>query len=493
MVLDINLFRTERGGNPDLIRESQRRRYADPTAVDRVIDLDKKWRQSQNTLENLRKCANTCSKATGIKMKAAGGAAPTEEVTLADIPKDVLAAAESGTLKQETVDPLSVGQLNFLSKYIKATWIPEETKNATDYETRRDKVLDTIGNIVHESIPVDCDEDKNRVVRTIGDVTKRCKYNHVDLMEMLGMMDCGDRVTKMSGGRAFVLKGDLVLLQLALVQYSMSFLVQRGYQPFYPPFFLNKESMSAVAQLAQFDEELYKVTGEGDDKYLIATSEQPVCAYHRNQWISEQELETPMRYAGYSTCFRKEAGSHGRDTLGIFRVHQFDKIEQFIVCSPRDNTSWKMHDEMIATAEEFYNSLGLPYQVIDIVTGALNNAAARKFDLEAWFPASGKFRELVSASNCTDYQSRSINCRYGGSNRGTSTHNVKEHPHMLNATLCAITRTMCCIVENNQTDEGIVIPDVLRPFMASCNGLMKFKHLVPPSQQQQQEAPKKKK
>lgn len=231
--------------------------------------------------------------------------------------------------------------------------------------------------------------------------------------------------------------------------------------------------MGDVAELADFDEALYHVEGDGDGKYLIATSEQPICAYHRNQWFQAAELEQPIKYAGFSTCFRKEAGSHGRDTLGIFRVHQFEKIEQFIVCTPRGSESWRQLDEMIATSQAFYESLGLPYRVVAIVAGALNLAAAKKFDLEAHFPASDTYRELVSCSNCTDFQSRAINCRFGASNKGTARENVKEHPHMLNGTLCAITRTMCCIVENYQTDEGIVVPDVLRPFMGGKE-IMKF-------------------
>lgn len=482
MPLDINLFRVERGGNPDLIRESQRRRYADPSAVDTVISLDNQWRKSQHTMESLNKVVGWCSKAVGAKMKAAKGAPGGDaECDLSGLPQDILTAAEAGTLKADDLNTLNLGQLKFLSKYISATWVPTEALKAADYEARRDYVLNTIGNIVHEDIPVDIDEEKNKVVVLHGDVTKKGKYNHVDLMEMLDGMDCSERVTKLAGGRAYVLKGDLVLLQQALVQYATRFLAVRGYTPFYPPVFMTKESMAAVAQLSQFDEELYKVTGEGEDKYLIATSEQPICAYHRNRWYSPEDLESPVKYAGISSCFRKEAGSHGRDTTGIFRVHQFDKIEQFVVCSPRDGVSWKCFAEMTNTAEEFYKTLNLPFQVINIVTGALNNAAAKKHDLEAWFPGSGKFRELVSCSNCTDYQSRAIACRYGSSNRGTSAHNIKEHPHMLNATLCAITRTMCCICENYQTEDGIVVPDVLREFMPTVGPIMKFKFKTPPS------------
>lgn len=224
--------------------------------------------------------------------------------------------------------------------------------------------------------------------------------------------------------------------------------------------------MAECAQLAQFDEELYKVTGEGDDKYLIATAEQPLCAYHRGDWIHPTTL--PLRYAGYSSCFRKEAGSHGRDTLGIFRVHQFEKVEQFCITSPNGNDSWDMHEEMINNSEDFYKELNIPYQIVSIVSGALNDAAAKKYDLEAWFPASKTYRELVSCSNCTDFQSRNLEIRYG---QKKSNEQVKQYVHLLNSTLSATERTICCILENYQKEGGVEIPKALRPFMLDIDFL----------------------
>jgi seryl-tRNA synthetase len=191
------------------------------------------------------------------------------------------------------------------------------------------------------------------------------------------------------------------------------------------------------------------VTGEGTDdtKYLIATSEQPICAFHRGEWMAEKEL--PKRYAGYSACFRKEAGSHGRDTWGIFRVHQFDKVEQFMVCEPEHSA--QLHRDMIATAEAFYQSLGIPYRVVNICSGELNNAAAIKYDLEGWFPTLATHRELVSASNCTDYQSRAMEVRCGQNKKaGPAGEPTKKYVHFLNGTLCATTRTICAILENYQ-------------------------------------------
>lgn len=216
--------------------------------------------------------------------------------------------------------------------------------------------------------------------------------------------------------------------------------------------------MQETCQLSDFEENLYKVIGQSADEpnYLIATSEQPISALYRGEWIEPQDL--PIRYAGVSSCFRKEAGAHGKDVWGIFRVHQFEKVEQFCLTTPEK--SWEMQEEMIKIAENFYKSLKLPYRVVNIVSGELNDAAAKKYDLEAWFPGYETFRELVSCSNCTDFQSRGLEVRLqlkGGKE--------KVYVHMLNATLCATERTMCCILENNQTEEGVKIPEVLQPFM----------------------------
>jgi len=255
-----------------------------------------------------------------------------------------------------------------------------------------------------------------------------------------------------------------------LIQFGLQMLYQKGYTPLYTPFFMRKEVMQEVAQLSQFDEELYKVIGKAseqtedntlDEKYLIATSEQPIAALHRGETFDINQL--PRRYVGVSSCFRQEVGSHGRDTRGIFRVHQFEKLEQFCITSPKDNLSWEMMTEMILNAEEFCKSLGIPYRIVNIVSGALNNAASRKYDLEAWFPGSGAFRELVSCSNCTDYQSRRLRVKYGfGKDKTESTH---KFVHMLNSTLCATTRLICVLLENYQTDTGVEIPQILRPYL----------------------------
>ncbi|KAK4430712.1 Serine--tRNA ligase [Sesamum alatum] len=402
-MLDINLFREEKGGNPEKIRESQRRRFANVDLVDEVIELDKVWRQRQFELDGLRTDRNKISKEIArLKISgqdASGMIASTEENRELTIKKEA-----------EVQEALAAVQAR----------------------------LGVIGNLVHDSVPVSNDEANNAIIRSWGEKRTGPKLkNHVDLVELLGIADT-KKGTNIAGGRGFYLKGDGVRLNQALINFGLDFLEKRGFTALQTPFFMRKDIMAKCAQLAQFDEELYKVTGEGDDKYLIATAEQPLCAYHIDDWIHPSQL--PLRYAGYSSCFRKEAGSHGRDTLGIFRVHQFEKVEQFCITSPNGNDSWEMHEEMLKNSEDFYKLLNIPYQVVAIVSGALNDAAAKKYDLEGWFPASQAYREL-------------------------SNDKVKEYVHMLNSTLTATERTMCCILENNQKEDGVEIPEALRGYM----------------------------
>ncbi|XP_074579529.1 serine--tRNA ligase [Curcuma longa] len=424
-MLDVNLFRSEKGFDPEIIRESQRRRFASVEVVDEVINLDKEWRQRQFELDALRRDANRLTKEVK-NLKIAG--------------KD---AAEVINSTEETKKLIAAKELEV-----------QEAKSTLDSK------LESIGNLIHDTVPVSNDEANNAVIRTWGERRMETKLrNHVELVKRLDIADL-DKGADVAGGRGFYLKGDGVLLNLALINYGLAFLTKRMYQPMQTPFFMRKDIMAKCAQLAQFDEELYKVTGEGDDKYLIATAEQPLCAYHLNDRLYPQDL--PIRYAGYSTCFRKEAGSHGRDTLGIFRVHQFEKIEQFCITSPNDNDSWEMHEEMLKNSEDFYKELKIPYQVVAIVSGALNDAAAKKYDLEGWFPASSTYRELVSCSNCTDYQSRRLGIGYG---QKKNDEQAKQYVHMLNSTLTATERTVCCILENYQTEDGVIVPEVLIPFM----------------------------
>lgn len=374
MPLDINLFRAHAGGNPDVIRESQRRRYAPVESVDEIINLDNRWRYLTGHIDDLKKQRNATQKVVAGKKKAKE---PCDELV-----------AEIKTIEVD---------------------IAKAEAEQTEVRAEIDKKICKIGNIVDESVPVDNNEDNNAVVRTWG--TPRDPtglLNHHDLLWRIGGYE-PERGVSVAGHRGYFLRDVGVLLNQAFINYGIAFLRKRNYTVLQPPFMMKKDVMSGVAQLEQFDEELYKIVGDGDDKYLIATSEQPICGYHMGEWIEEKSM--PIRYAGISTCFRKEAGAHGKDTWGIFRVHQFEKVEQFIICEGDLEVSKKMQDEMIQTAEEFYQSLGFPYHVINIVSGALNNAAIKKLDLEAWFPGYNAYRELVSCSNCTDYQSRSMEIR----------------------------------------------------------------------------------
>ena len=344
----------------------------------------------------------------------------------------------------------------------------EINKAEQEEEVLRKTVMakwNTVGNIVHDSVPISNDEKDNRIERTWGKINEvkidstlgKCHHH-----ELLAMIDGYDpkRGQKVAGHRGYFLKGPGALLNMALNQYGLKFLTKKGYTAVQTPFFMKKTVMAETAQLSDFDDQLYKVTGNKNDEdcYLIATSEQPISALHRGEWLDPKDL--PIKYAGHSSCFRKEAGAHGKDTWGIFRIHQFEKIEQFLITTPEE--SWKAHDEMIATSEEFYRTLELPYRVVNIVSGELNDAAAKKYDLEAWFPGYGAYRELVSCSNCTDYQSRGLEVRLGAKKGGDKD---KKYVHMLNATLCATERTLCCILENYQTEKGIVVPKVLVPFL----------------------------
>lgn len=371
-------------------------------------------------------------------------------------------------LNIDDLKPLSVNQIKQLRLKIDEALIENE-KQMLQVEATRKNALREVGNWLHESVPVSNDEDENKVERTWGQCDTKAKYSHVDLIVMIDGMN-GEKGAVVSGGRGYFLTGAAVFLEHALIQHSLHLLFERGYTPLYTPFFMRKEVMQEVAQLSQFDDELYKVVGKGsdktddaDEKYLIATSEQPIAAFHRDEWLAESSL--PIKYAGISTCFRQEVGSHGRDTRGIFRVHQFEKVEQFVLSSPHDNKSWELMDEMINNSEVFCQSLGIPYRVVNIVSGALNHAAAKKLDLEAWFAGSGAFRELVSCSNCLDYQARRLLVRYGQSKKMNT--NV-EFVHMLNATMCATTRVICAILETHQTETGVKVRQLERNIRVVC-------------------------
>jgi len=424
--MDILVFRT----NADLVRESQRRRFKPVEAVDEVIRLDNDWRTVLHELEQARKAVRQI--------------------------QDMLNPKKAASFTQEERDAAPTKQIE-LKKTI-AELEAQEQKAAN----LRDEKLYAIGNLVHDSVPVSTNEDKNAVVRLWG--TPRAQtpdlLHHHQLLYRIGGYE-PDAGAEVAGHRGYYLTGMGYLLNNALIQYAQVFLAKRKYKQVQPPFFMKQTAMKKVAALAEFDEALYKVSGNAEDEpmYLIATSEQPLCALHMGQTFVDKDL--PIKYAGFSTCFRKEAGSHGKDAWGTFRVHQFEKVEQFVLCHPAK--SWEMMQELITVAQDFYESLELPYHVVTIVSGELNNAASKKYDLEAWFPTLGCYRELVSCSNCTDYQARRLGVKYGtskGEDGGI------PYVHMLNSTLCATERALCCVLENYQTPTGIRVPTALKPFLA---------------------------
>ncbi|KAK2148363.1 hypothetical protein LSH36_501g06015 [Paralvinella palmiformis] len=461
MTLDIDLFRPEKGGDPEKIRENQRKRFKDPDVVDRVVEADVRWRKLRFQGDELNRFRNLCSKTIAEKMKKKEPVGDDDT-----LPEDIINnPAENCT--NDIIKALNVKQLKKLSTLI-TEHIKSSAEKRDNVELERNQHLREIGNLLHQSVVIHNDEAFNKVERTFGDIEAKKKYSHVDLIHMIDGVEA-DKGAIVAGGRGYFLKGAAVFLEQALINRALMLLHDKGYSPLYTPFFMRKDVMQEVAQLSQFDEELYKVIGKGsekadeqvvDEKYLIATSEQPIAAYHRDEWIKPEDL--PFRYAGLSTCFRQEVGSHGRDTRGIFRVHQFEKIEQFVVTSPHDNQSWEMFDEMISNAEQFQQELGIPYRIVNIVSGELNNAASKKLDLEAWFPGSGAFRELVSCSNCLDYQARRLRVRYGQTKKMNQ---EAEYVHMLNATMCATTRAVCAILENYQVEDGVLVPDILKPMM----------------------------
>ncbi|MCP4761510.1 MAG: serine--tRNA ligase [archaeon] len=430
-MLDIKLFREK----PDLIKESEQKRFRKIDNVDKVIEYDTKWRNALKEVAELRRKRNELTKSVSDVYKTIKIAKTQDRIT--KLKKD----AED--LKEESK---KVGKE-----------INQKEPLVDEYLQKRDEYRYKIGNILNPDVPIAEDEEGDITVRTHGK-TDNLKFNpksHVDLVEIIGCVNL-KKASEIAGHRFYYLKHELVKLNLALLNYALDILIEEDFIPTWTPFFARHQIMKEAAELADFEEQLYKI--EGEDLYLIATSEQTIAALHRNEVINENDL--PIKYAGVSTCFRKEAGSHGRDTLGIFRVHQFEKIEQYVFCKPEESES--MHKHMLETSEKIFKSLGIPYRVVNIASGELNDNAAMKYDLEAWFPGSNTYRELVSCSNCTDYQARKLNVRYGTLGDKESFESV----HTLNSTAIATERTICCILENYQNEDGsITIPDVLIPYM----------------------------
>ncbi|KXB00530.1 seryl-tRNA synthetase, partial [candidate division MSBL1 archaeon SCGC-AAA261C02] len=278
---------------------------------------------------------------------------------------------------------------------------------------------------------------------------------HGQVLEELGVGDF-DRAAKVAGHGFVYLKNDLVLLDYAIMNFGLNKLVEKGYELIEPPFMMKREPYEGTVDLSDFEDVMYKI--EGEDLYLIATSEHPMAAMYKDEILSEDEL--PIKLVGVSPCFRREVGSRGVDTKGLFRMHQFNKVEQFIFSKPED--SWDYHEELLENTEELMKELEIPYRVVNVCTGDIGTVAAKKYDIEAWSPRQDKYIEVISCSNCTDYQARRLNIRMGkvGEEKG------KEFVHTLNSTALATSRTMVAILENNQTKDGAVeVPKALRKYM----------------------------
>ena len=334
--------------------------------------------------------------------------------------------------------------------------IAEMETKTNDAMSVRDRLRMSIPNILHEDVPVG-EDDAGNTVHAVQGTKPEFSFEprtHNELIEMNKWVDL-KRAAKITGSRFYFLKGDLARLEFALQQYAVEFLRQRDYTFVQPPVMMNREAYEGVTDLGDFETVMYGV--EPDKYYMIATSEHPLTAMYMDETIPEEQM--PMRMVGVSQCFRREVGSHGQSDLGIWRVHQFTKIEQIIIAKPED--SWALHEELLKNCMDLWNSLGIHYEVVNICTGDMGTVAAKKYDLEAWIPGAQQYKEIVSCSNCTDYQANRLRIRYGQPG-----HPNQPIVHTLNSTAVATSRALVAIMEQFQLEDGrVAVPEVLQPFM----------------------------
>lgn len=418
-MIDLRLLRED----PDRVRASQRARGEDVALVDALLSADERRRSSGLRFDELRS-----------EQRALGKL----------IPK------ASGDEKAELLK--KAGELSATVKAANAA------QDEADEETKR--LLGQLGNLVHPDVPVGGEEDFV-VLDTIGTPRDFAAEgfepkDHLELGEMLGAIDV-ERGAKVSGSRFYYLTGVGALLELALVNAAIAQATEAGFIPMLTPALVRPRAMEGTGFLGQAAENVYHL--EKDDYYLVGTSEVALAGYHMDEIIDADKL--PLRYAGFSPCFRREAGTYGKDTRGIFRVHQFDKVEMFSYVDPADAQS--EHQRLLEWEKQWLTGLGLPFQVIDVATGDLGSSASRKFDCEAWIPTQGKYRELTSASNCDTFQSRRLSIRMREESDGKK---VTQPLATLNGTLCAVPRTIVALLENHQQADGSVwVPEVLRPYL----------------------------
>jgi seryl-tRNA synthetase len=416
--------------NPQIVKDSQSARGESQALVDEFLKNDQVWRNLTMEVDNLRAEQKSLSKEIG-NLKGQQKSSPGPEV---DKQLDVL--TKKGTELSDNIASLTSNQ--------------EEIKKLAD------KAMSGLSNLVHKDAPIGEEKDF-KVIETVG---KPRDFNaegikikdHVELGEDLKLIDL-ERGAKVSGSRFYYLIGDGALLELALVNFAIDIAQNHGFTPVIPPALVKPAAMEGTGFLGQAAENVYRV--EQDDLYLVGTSEVPLAAMHMDEILNNKEL--PIKYAGYSPCYRREAGSHGKDTRGIFRVHWFDKVEMFIFANIEDAD--KIHKELLEIEKEILTKLELPFRVIDVATGDLGSSASRKFDCEAWIPSSNEYRELTSTSNCTEFQARRLKIR---TRAGDKTNYVAT----LNGTLLAVTRTIVALLENHQQkDSSINIPKALRPYL----------------------------
>jgi seryl-tRNA synthetase len=423
MMLDAKLLKED----PDTIENMLRNRGVN-FPLNELIDLDKKRRELIVELQD-------------FKHK-----------------KNILATSIAQKKKEKDTTNLVYSEISKMKEISNRITELEEEQDSVQGKFRY--LMMSIPNLLHESVPLGSGEAENVIIKEQRN--KRTKStmaprDHIDIATSLDLIDL-ERAAKISGARFYFLKNDLVKMNQALLQFGLDYLSNSGYTLVQPPYMIRKEAMEGAVILGDFEQVIYKV--EGEDLYMIGTSEHAMVSMHMDEILESTRL--PLRYACVSPCFRKEAGAHGRDMKGIFRVHQFEKVEQVIFSRPED--SWKEHEKMLELTEQFYERLGLPTRTILLCSADLGKISAKTYDIEAWFPGQSSYREIVSCSNCLDYQARRLRIRYRD--------NVNEETklvHTLNSTLIATERTMVSIIENYQTNEGTVeVPEILRKYMGDA-------------------------
>ena len=415
-MLDMKIVRQD----PEKIQKMLRDRYVE-FDLDSLLDLDKKRREYILSTDELRKKKNEVS------------------LKIADAKK---AGEDADKIIQE---------MQLVSRQLTEL---EETQNKTELEYS--KLILTLPNIFDQTVPIGEDSSVNKEVKKWGNIPKFDFQvsDHIDITQKLNLVDL-QRAAKTAGARFYYLRGDLVKLNQSLIQFALDFLDDKGFTLFQPPYMINKKSMEGAIIAEDFKDVIYKIDDE--DLYLIGTAEHAMASMYADEILDGASF--PMRCAAISPCFRKEAGAHGKDQKGIFRVHQFEKVEQFVFSRPED--SWKEHEKMIAITEEFFQKLEIPYRVVLLSSGDMGKISAKTYDLETWMAGQNAYRETASCSNCLEYQARRLKIRFRD-----RTNEDTKYVHTLNSTLVATERTMVAIIENFQTKDGhIEIPRELQKYV----------------------------